>query len=180
VELKQNRGDTRNYKYTRSKQIAVCHTGKILMLAIPRVYDTKRQVRIINEDQSFEMVTVNDRIIDEQSGDPVEVIDLSKGVYDVTCSISKSYKNRQQETVSSIIEMAAIDPGIIEDGRDVLYKSLNGPGFDVLAERVRQKMLLSGQIPEDQMTDEEKEFLDTQLFVYYGCICNFGYRHDSV
>ncbi len=162
VELKQNRGDTRNYKYTRSKQIALCHTGKILMLAIPRVYDTKRQVRIINEDQSFEMVTVNDRIIDEQSGEPVEVIDLSKGVYDVTCSVSKSYKNRQQETVSSIIEMAAIDPSIIEDGRDVLYKSLNAPGFEILAERARQKMLLSGQIPEDQMTDEEKEFLAEQ------------------
>lgn len=162
VELKQSRGDTRNYKYTRSKQIALCHTGKILMLAIPRVYDTKRQVRIINEDQSFEMVTVNDAIINEQDGERVEVIDLSKGVYDVTCSVSKSYKNRQQETVSSIIEMAAIDSSIIEDGRDVLYKSLNAPGFDVLAERARQKMLLSGLIPENQMTDEEKEFLDKQ------------------
>ena len=162
VELKQNRGDTRNWKYTRSKQIALCHTGKILMLAIPKVYDTKRQVRIINEDQSTEMVMLNDAIIDEQTGERVEVIDLSKGVYDVTCSVSKSFKNRQTETVNSIIEMAAIDPNVIEEGRDVLYKSLTGPGFDVLAERVRQKMLVSGQIPEEQMTDEEKEFLGDQ------------------
>jgi len=162
VELKQNRGDTRNYKYTRSKQIALCHTGKILMLAIPRVYDTKRQVRIINEDQSDEMVTLNERIIDEQTGEPVEVIDLSKGVYDVTCNVSKSFKNRQTETVNSVVEIAGIDPSIIEDGRDVFYKSVNAPGFDVLAERARQKMLVSGQIPEEQMTDDEKEFLEAQ------------------
>lgn len=162
VELKMDRGDTRNFKYTRSKQIAICHTGKILMRAIPKVYDTARQVRIINEDQSFEMVTLNERIVDTQSGETVEVIDLSKGVYDVTCEVSKSFKNRQGETVNSMVEVASIDPTIIEEGRDVLYKNMNAPGFDILAERVRQKMLLSGQIPEEQMSDDEKEFLAAQ------------------
>lgn len=162
VELKQDRGDTRNIKYTKSKQIAVCYTGKILMRAIPKVYDTERQVRIINEDTTFKMVTLNERIIDTQTGEPVEVIDLSKGVYDVTCEVSKSFKNRQGETVNSILEVAAIDPTVIEEGRDVLYKSMNAPGFDVLAERVRQRMLLAGTIPEEQMTEEEKEFLAAQ------------------
>jgi len=163
VELKQNRGDTRNYKYTRSKQVALCYTGKIMIKgAIPKTYDTKRQVRIINEDQSFEMVMLNDAIIDEQTGERVEVIDLSKGVYDVTCEVSKSFKNRQGETVNSMVEVASIDPTIIEEGRDILYKNMNAPGFDVLAERVRQRMVLSGQIPEEQMTDEEKEFIAAQ------------------
>jgi len=162
VELKQDRGDTRNHKYVKSKQIAICHTGKILMRAIPKVYDTERQVRIINEDRSFEMVLLNKRIIDEQSGEPVEIIDLSKGVYDVTCDVSKAFKNRQGETVNSMVEVAAIDPTIIEEGRDVLYKNMNAPGFDILAARVRQKMLLSGQIPKEEMTDDEKEFLKAQ------------------
>ncbi|MCH8134749.1 MAG: hypothetical protein IIB77_02075 [Proteobacteria bacterium] len=162
VELKQDRGDTRNFKYTHSKQIAVCHTGKILMKAIPKVYDTRRQVRIINEDQSFEMVMLNDRIIDTQTDDPVEVIDLSKGEYDVTCNVSKSFRNRQGETVNSMVEVASIDPTIIEEGRDILYKNMNAPGFNILAERVRQRMVLSGQIPENQLSDEEKEFLANQ------------------
>lgn len=159
VELKQDKGDERNYKYTKSRQIAICYTGKILMKAIPKVYDTKRQVRIINEDQSFEMVTLNDTVFDQQTGEPVEVIDLSKGVYDVTCSVSKSYKNRQTETVNSIVELANVDPQVIEQGRDVLYKNINGPGVDIIAERVRQNMVLNGQIIEDQLTDEEKELL---------------------
>jgi hypothetical protein len=163
VELKQNRGDTRNWKYVKSKQIAVCYTGKILIRgAIPKTYDTERQVRIINEDSSVEMVGINTRVVDTRSGDPVEVIDLSKGVYDVVCEVSKSFKNRQGETVNSIVEVASIDPGIIEQGRDVLYKNMNAPGMDILAERVRQQMLLAGQIPEEQMTDDEKEFIANQ------------------
>ena len=160
VELKQNRGDTRNFKYTRSKQVAVCHTGMILMRAMPKVYDTRRQVRLINEDQSFEMVMLNDQIHDEETGKEVEVIDLSKGLYDVTCNVSKAFKNRQTETVNSIIEVAVIDPSILEDGKDVLYRSINAPGFDVLAERARQTMLISGKISQEQMTDDEIEFLE--------------------
>lgn len=159
VELKQDRGDTRNYKYSRSKEVAVCYTGKVLMRAMPKVYDTERQVRMINEDQSFEMVTLNERVVDEQTGEAVEVIDLSKGVYDVTCNVTKAFKNRQGETVNSIIETASIDPSIIEQGRDVLYRNMNAPGMDVLAERARRDMLISGKIPEEQMTDEEKEML---------------------
>ncbi len=162
VELKQQRGDTRNWKYRKSKQIAVCLTGKILMRAMPKVYDTERQVRVINEDSSFEMVTLNERVVDTETGEPVEVIDLSKGVYDVVCDVSKSFKTRQGETVNSIVEVAAIDPTIIEEGRDVLYKNMNAPGFDILAERIRQKMVLAGDIPKEQLTEDEIAFLADQ------------------
>lgn len=162
VDLKQKKGDTRNYKYTRSAQTARCYGGKIMMRAIPRVYDTKRQVRVINEDKSFEIVTLNDAVINEQTKERVEVIDLSKGAYDVTCNVSKSFKNRQSEMVSSLIEVAAIDPSILEIGRDVFYRNMTYPGSDVLAERVRHNMLLSGAIPEEEMTDDEKEFLAAQ------------------
>lgn len=159
VELKQNKGDTRNWKYTESKQTAICHTGLILILAIPRVYDAKRQVRLLNEDESFEMVTINDTMIDEETKKPVELIDLSKGVYDVTCNVTKSFKNRQSETLNSLIELAAVDPDVIKLGRDVLYNSLNAPGVNLIAERVRIEMVKTGQIPETQLTDEEKEII---------------------
>jgi hypothetical protein len=39
---------------------------------------------------------------------------------------------------------------------------MNAPGFELIAEREREKMLLSGQIPQEQMTDEEIAFLDAQ------------------
>jgi len=162
VKLRQERGDTRNFKYTTAKQRSICHTGKILMRAIPKVYDTKRQVRILNEDRSLDMVMLNDRVIDEQTGEEVEIIDLSKGTYDVTCNVSKGYKTRQGETVNAFVELAAIDPTVLEEGKDILLKSMNEPGMEALAERVRQRMVLGGQIPETQLSDEEKELIANQ------------------
>ena len=162
VELKQNKGDTRNFKYTISKRKAVCYTGKILMTAIPKVYDTARQVRIINEDQSFDIVTLNETIIDDETQKEVTINDLSVGAYDVTCVVGPAFKNRQQETAQAFSDIAAIDPSIIQEGKDIWYSNLTFPGMDAMAERVRKQMVVSGQIPEEQLTDDEKEFLGAQ------------------
>ena len=162
VELKQNKGDTRNFKYFASQEIAICHTAKIIIRAAPKVYDTKRLVRIIGEDGSFDMVMLNETEIDDKSGEEVTLNDLSRGLYDVVCDVGPAFKNRQTETVTAIMEMAERDPTILQEGRDVLFGNISAPGMDLLAERFRQNMLLSGQIPETQMTDEEKEFLKAQ------------------
>lgn len=162
IELQQNKGDNGTIKYFKSQEIAIRHTAKILVNAIPKVYDTKRQVRILNEDGSFEMVTLNDQVFDDESGRTVEVNDLSKGIYDVTCDVGQAFKNRQQETVKAITEIAMIDPSIIMQGADVLLNNIAAPGIDVLAERTRSRMIQQGMIPAEQMTDEEKEKLQQQ------------------
>jgi len=162
VELKQNKGDTRNFKYFVSQEIAICHTAKIIVRAAPATYDTNRVVRIINEDGSFEMMALNETVIDEETGDKVTINDLSRGLYDVVCTVGPAFKNRQTETVTAMREWAEVDPSVLEEGRDILFNNMSAPGMELLAERSRQNMLLSGQIPETQMTDDEREFLASQ------------------
>lgn len=159
IELQQNKGDNGTIKYFKSQEVAICHTARIIIKAIPKVYDTKRVTRVLGEDGTEEMITLNDRVIDEQSGEIVELNDLSKGQYDVTCSVGPAFKNRQTETIKAITELAAIDPRMLEVGSDVLLKNIQSPGIDLLAERVRNSMVNSGAIPESQLTDDEKERL---------------------
>ena len=161
VELEQNKGDTRNFKYTASQEIAICHGGKILMRAIPKVYDAQRQVRILNEDASFEMVVLNEQKFDEESKTVITMNDLSQGLYDVTCDVGPAFKNRQDQTTKAIIAVAERDPTILELGRDVFLNNINSPGVDKIAERARRQMLIAGTIPEEQMTDDEKELLQS-------------------
>lgn len=162
VELKQNKGDTRNYKYTVSQEKAICHTAKILVDAIPKVYDTKRQVRIIGEGKTHSMVTLNDEVYDEQTRQTVMLNNLSQGVYDVVCDVGPAFKNRQSETVNAFKEIAELDPSILQEGQDIWFGNMNAPGFDKVAERVRLRMVLSGVIPENQLTDDEREMLANQ------------------
>ena len=157
IDKLQNKGDNSTIKYFTSQEIAMCHTGRILLNAIPKVYDTKRIVRVLGEDGSVKMETINDEIFDEETQEMVSLNDLSKGIYDVTCDVGPAFKNRQQETQEFFFEAAKIDPSIIGMGKDVLLNNINAPGAELMAERARKQLFEGGMIPDSQMTDEEKE-----------------------
>jgi hypothetical protein len=160
IKKLQDKGDTGSIKYFSAQEVAICHTARIIMKAAPKVYDADdRIVRILKEDDSFDMVTLNQRVQDEQTGEIVNLNDLSAGTYDVVCSAGASFRNRQEETVSAMIEIAAVDPSVIQLGGDVLLNNVTAPGMKLIAERKRAQLFQQGLIPEDQMTDEEKEQL---------------------
>lgn len=153
----QNKGDISTTKIVNGIEFAMARTARILIESIPLVYDAERQVRIIGQDGSSEIKTLYETIIDEQTGQPVTINDLSKGKYDVVCSAGAAFSNKQQETVAAITEMATVDPSIIQFGQDVLLKNTNAPGMDILAERARDRLFKQGMIPDTQLTDEERQ-----------------------
>lgn len=156
IGLLQTKSDNPKRKWFTSMEIALTQTCCVLVKAIPRVYSTQQEMRLANQDGSTTVVTIKDRIRDEQTGQIVEVLDLSKGSYSVTCSAGPAFTSRQQETVTAINELAAIDPSIIQIGADVLLNNINAPGIDEIAERKRAMMVAQGIIPPNQLTDEEK------------------------
>jgi hypothetical protein len=159
----QNKGDNATYKYNKAVQIAIAATGKILVDAIPKVYDTERTMRILYEDKSYEMAEINQTVIDQQTGEIVVLNDLSQGVYDVICRAGPSFMNRQQETLEMIIEMAKVDPSVMQIAGDVMMQNINSPAADQIAERKRDQMLKAGLIPQSQLTEEEMAAMQQQM-----------------
>ena len=153
----QNKGDIGTIKYFSAMERAICRTGRILVDAIPKIYDKTRQVRILKEDGSFSMTVLNQSIRDEQTNRIVVINDLSVGTYDVTCSSGPAFQNRQEETVSTIVEMGRVDPTVIELGGDVLFNNITAPGMELIAERKRIQLFNAGLIPPGQQTEEEKQ-----------------------
>lgn len=156
IQSLQNKGDNATIKYFSAMEVAISATAKVLVKAIPKVYDTNRQVRILNEDGSQEIVSVNDRVFDQESGQWVTANDLRKGKYDVTCDVGPAFRNRQQETVKALTEIMVAMPEVGQLGGDILLNNISSPGVDLVAARLRQQLIGTGVIPEDQMTDEEK------------------------
>ena len=163
IERQQDRGDNGSFKYLAAREVAQEHTCRVLIKAIPQVYSTKRQVRTLGRDGTTELVTLHDEIFDEQTRQFVAVNDLSKGIYDVICTVGTAYRNRQEETVEKLAAVAAIDPEVVQLGGDVLLNNIQSPGFDQIAERKRARMVQQGLIPEDQLTDDEKAQIQAQL-----------------
>ena len=156
IEKLQNKGDSSTIHYWTSQEVAICQTAKLLIDAIPEVYDTQRQVRMLNEDGSFEMTQLNEPIVDEQTGETITLNDLSQGLYDVTCSAGPAFKNRQDQTMSSMLEIAQYLPEVLQQGSDIIFNAMDDPGADQMAERSRLQLFQAGMIPEEQMTEEEK------------------------
>lgn len=143
-------------KYIKALEVAICRTGQLLNEAIPKVYDADRTVRIMKEDGSFDIADINTEQLDEESGEMITLNDLTVGKYDITCRAGPSFDSRQSESVSALMEIAAVDPNVLGLGLDVLLKNINAPGVNKIADRVRKQLVDSGVIPEDQLTDDEK------------------------
>lgn len=156
INALQNKGDNGTVKYFKALEFAIAYAGKLLVQAIPKVYDTQRQIRLLNEDGTMEMVTLNEQVMDQQTGRMVTLNDLGKGQYDVVCKAGPSFKNRQEETINALLEIAKIDPSVLQIGGDLLIKNISTPVADQLAERKRAQMLQAGMIPPSQMTEEEQ------------------------
>ena len=162
IKRLQDKGDTGTIKYFKAQERAISRTARILLDAIPDVYSSERQVRLLREDGSSDIKAINQPVYDQDTGALVTANDVSKGKYDVVCSAGPSFQSRQQETVEAITEIAAVDPTAIEMGSDILFNSLPTPGMDLLAERKRRQLFINGLIPVDQMTDEEKAEMEQQ------------------
>lgn len=155
IETLENRATDGSVDYIESQELAICHTGKVIMGALSRVYDSRRMVRVLGEDDKSEMITLNDVVLDQDTKQLIESNDLSKGTYDVTCDVGPLFKSRQQQTVTALQELSAIVPGLAEMTADIQLGSIDGG--ELAAERFRRVLFEAGRIPDSQLTDDEQE-----------------------
>lgn len=157
IDKLQTAGEAGSNKYVKALEFAITYGAKVLIKAIPKTYDTQRQMRLMYEDGSTEIQVLNQEVRDQQTGQMITLNDLSQGTYDVVCRSGPSFKNKQEETIAAMTELAQTDPTIMQIGGDLFLKAVNSPVADALAARKRAQMLSQGLIPESEMTDEEKQ-----------------------
>lgn len=165
-EILNEKSDTGSFKYTKEIKKKVGWINQIAIDAIPKVYDTKnRQVRLTNEDGTSTFQAVNEQVTETIDGkiEIKTVNDLAQGAYMFKVVAGPAFTSRRAEGVAAIKEWAALDPTILEEGKDIIYKSLNAPGVSDIAARVRKRMIAEGRIPEDQLTDDERDKIANEI-----------------
>jgi hypothetical protein len=154
-----DQGNNIAFNFYRSMEIAVQHNNMIANSVLSKIYSEKRIVNITKADGAEEAITLHDVVFDEESGEAVEMNDLSKGTYKVVSTLGPAFQSQQLETVQGIKDIAVIVPGIVERNSDILIKNIPTPGMDKIAERERERLLFAGGISESEQTDDEKEKL---------------------
>ncbi len=160
----QKMGDRSNFIFSDNLHKSIKYTGDILDDLLPRIYDTKRVVTILNFDGSTEDIEINAEafnefnqiVIDEQTGKPVIVNDLSAGKYEVQVEAGAAYSTLRQESAQQLIDLTASSPIFAEIASDLIASNLNVLDSDELTKRIRALMIKNGTV---QPTKEEIEEL---------------------
>ena len=159
IQSQERLGDRGSFVFTDNLAKSEAYTGEILTDLIPRIYDTARQVRIMHQDgetESVEINTVNQEVMDDETGKPVLVNDLSIGKYDVVAETGPAFATQRQESSQQILDLIARSPMFENLAMDLVAKDLPILETKELTKRVRKVMIQNGTI---EPTDEEVEEL---------------------
>lgn len=139
IQARQNQSQTSTLHFSDNLARALRHLGRILIDAIPRVYDGERMLRILGEDQTEKMVGINGAKAPQQE----KTFALGTGRYDVTVAMGPSYTSRRQESAASQMEFIRVYPQAAAVVGDLLAENMDWPGATKIAERLK-KMLPPG------------------------------------
>lgn len=139
---------------------AISWSGEVYRWIAADIYIGKRKVIALGEDNSEFDSELMQTVTDEQTGRPVIIHDLSKGLFEVVIDTGPGYLSQRQATVDNIKEMLgsiSSDSEYFAPMMAMMIDNLDGSGLDKLREFNRKIMLRLGLA--DAETDEEKALM---------------------
>ena len=127
----QQQSDMSNFHFYDNLTRSIKHTGRIILDWLPTYYGERRVMRIIGDDGKSDMVTINDT----QAIGKIEN-DLTVGEYDVVMETGPGYNSKREEGATMIADMVKADPQLMAQAGDLLFRNMDWPGADIIADRL--------------------------------------------
>jgi hypothetical protein len=161
---RQKPGDIGTFAFIDNLARSIAHSGRVINEMIPEVYDTERDVRIRNADDTETFAPVNTTVgaaLETALADPQKLQsiearkleetaarkgrhakynDLTAGKYDVVVTTGPSYATQRQEAAQSLERLVAAYPQIMTIAGDLVYKFQDFLGAEEIAERIERTM----------------------------------------
>lgn len=130
LQGQQQQVDLSNFHFYDNMTRSIKHTGKIILDLIPKIYDTQRVLRIIGVDGKPDLVTINEI---QATGEVMN--NVTVGLYDVVMDTGPGYNSKRQQAVDTMMPLMA-DPQVFQAAGDLLFRNMDFPGADVIADRL--------------------------------------------
>jgi len=149
--------------------------GEVYRSIAGEIYDVERAVTVVGVDGSEKQQNLFEIIVDEKTGTPKAINDITKGVFEVIVDTGPAFASRKRETLETIKDIMTVTPPESPYSPFLyaeLINNIDGVGLDELREFNQQQMLMMGlRQPEDeeeqaqvqaaqqQKTNEQAEYL---------------------
>jgi hypothetical protein len=165
IALRQRQGDNATYHYVDNLAIAIRFTGRQLIDLIPKIYDTRRILRILNADGSVDRVQLDPQApqalqqvpappglpgnqvpmgppppdpLDVQAAQVLRIFNPKVGRYEVQADVGPSYATKRQEAFNAFTQIITSSPALMQIAGDLMFKAADFPMADVFAERLQR------------------------------------------
>lgn len=167
IMARQREGDTGTFHYHDNLSRSIRYVGKILIDLIPKVYDSKRVVRILGVDSTSDMVQLDPNqpqasMKINTEGGVKSIYNLNMGTYDVSVSTGPSYTTQRQEAAEAMIQLSQANPQLMQIAGDLMIRNMDWPGAEEIADRL--KLMLPPQIAQAEQ-DEEGQSPEVQAIM---------------
>lgn len=158
IMARQREGDNATYHYVDNLGRAVRHIGRIILDMIPAIYDTKRVARILGEDGEAANAILDPEHpeafteVRDENNEIKRIFNPNVGLYDVYTTTGPSYSTRRVEATEAMTAIAQGNPAMWQMAGDLMVKSMDWPGAEELAKRMR--LMLPPQIQAEISKDE--------------------------
>lgn len=159
INERQRQSDTANYHYTDNQGMALRLIGRILVEALPKVYDTARAITILGLDGTQQQAVVDpnlqtahqvvtpdgqpDPSPDMDPDDAMEMqgailaVNPTIGRYTVEADVGPSFATKRQEAFSDLMQAIGMAPELMGKIGDLLFKCADFPLADEIADRLK-------------------------------------------
>ncbi|MBK9497732.1 MAG: hypothetical protein IPO08_25120 [Xanthomonadales bacterium] len=153
IRARQAQGEIATFNYADNMAKGIRRTWEILIDIIPKVYDTERMVRVLGVDGAEKFVKINGP---DESG---QVLDITRGKYDVAVTTGPGFSTQREMAAEIYTQMVQANPALFQIAGDLIFKAMDLPYSDKMAERMKamlppqiQKIEAEGkQVPPEAM-----------------------------
>lgn len=173
----QRQGDLATSGFFDNLGRAIRAIGKILLTAIPQVYDSARVLRLVGPDEKpyQAMIFAGEGMAPPVPTDPEArklflkkqqikgIYDLGVGRYDVTINVGPSHESKREAAAQALLQFVQAFPAAFPMLGDLIMSSLDWPGAREAAKRLRKMLPPQVQDGDEQGDGDGKPQIPPQV-----------------
>ena len=166
IQQRQRQGDNATYHYIDNLAMAIRFTGKIIIDLAPKVYDTPRVLKILQEDGDELHIQIDptapnahQQIEDAQESLIEAVFNPKLGQYEVQADVGPAFATRRQEAFNALSQITTQNKELMSIIGDLVLMAADFPMADEAAERLKRMVppqaLGTGPSPQEAQLQQQ-------------------------
>jgi hypothetical protein len=147
IQRLKAQGEVATFHFPDNLARALKYEAKVIIDLIPKLYDTRRVVRILGMDGKESAAVLDPEMaephaeLDETADSEVkEAFNPSVGRYDVAIDTGPSYQTQRQEAADALTSLTQSNPQIMQVAGDIVMRSYDFPMAEELAQRLAKTL----------------------------------------